>query len=174
MKIVKLFILLTLLSATFGVASAQSDKQNRAIQKKFVGMWKLISIDDRTPGNPNNEFNPTGYIIYDANGRMAVQITRRSDRTKFTSAKSMKATSDEKAAAFDSYSAYYGTYTIDAAAATVTHHLEGSLTPNDVGLIWVRYFRLSGDRISLIPVENNGKPQSKDQPIRSLTWERVK
>jgi len=41
----------------------------------------------------------------------------------------LTATTEEKAAAFDSYAAYFGTFTVDAKAGTVTHHLENNLVP---------------------------------------------
>jgi N-acetylglucosamine-6-sulfatase len=144
------------------------------IAEKITGIWKLVSIEDHRPGAPQREYNPAGYIIYDATGRMAVQITRRSDRAKLASEEIAQATTEEKAAAFSSYAAYYGTYTINEAAGTITHHVEGSLNPNEVGRNLVRYFKLSGNRITLIPVETNGGRPAASPPVRSLTWERVK
>jgi len=105
---------------------------------------------------------------------MAVQVTRRSDRAKFASEEIAQATAEEKAAAFSTYGAYYGTYTINEAAGTITHHVEGSLTPNDVGKDFVRYYKLSGNRITLIPVETNDGRPATSPPRRSLTWERAK
>jgi hypothetical protein len=140
--------------------------------EKIIGTWKLISIEDTRPNRPENEYNPTGYIMYDSTGHMAVQITRRSDRAKFASEDITKVTTDEKAAAFSSYAAYYGTYSINEAAGTITHHVEGSWTPNDVGKNFVRYFKLSGNRVTLMPVETNPQPGTRP-PMRSLTWERV-
>ena len=143
------------------------------IAEQIIGRWKLVSIEDHTPNSPRRELNPTGYIVYDGTGRVAVQITRRSDRKKFASEDIAQATTEEKAAAFGSYAAYYGTYTINEAAGTITHHVEGSLNPNEVGRALVRYFKLSGNRITLIPVETNEGRPSNSPPIRSLTWERV-
>jgi N-acetylglucosamine-6-sulfatase len=148
-------------------------KPKSAMAGKIIGTWKLVSIEDHTPNSPRREYHPTGYIIYDATGRMAVQITRRSDRAKFASEEFAQATTEERAAAFSSYAAYYGTYTINEAAGTITHHIEGSLTPNDVGKDWVRYFKLSGNRITLIPAETNDGRPATSSPVRSLTWERV-
>jgi hypothetical protein len=143
------------------------------IAEKIIGIWKLVSIEDHRPDAPQREYNPTGYIIYDATGRMAVQITRRSDRGKFASEEIRQATTEEKAAAFSSYAAYYGTYTINELAGTITHNVEGSLNPNEVGKGLVRYFKLSGNRITLIPVETNDGRPATSPPVRSLTWERV-
>ena len=144
------------------------------IAEKIIGTWKLISIDDRRAIRPENEFNPNGYIMYDSTNHMAVQITRRNDRARFLSDDTVKATNDEKAAAFSSYAAYYGTYKVNEAAGTITHHVEGSLTPNDVGKDFVRYFKLSGNHITLTPVDTKGQPGTTTPMHRSLTWERVK
>ncbi len=152
----------------------QAAKPKSAIAEKIIGTWKLVSIEDHRPNPPQREYNPTGSIIYDATGRMAVQITRRSDRAKFAAEEIAQATTEEKAAAFSSYAAYYGTYTINEAAGTITHHVEGGLWSNDVGKDLVRYFKLYGNRITLIPVETNDSRPATSPPVRSLTWERVK
>ena len=148
---------------------AETEDAKTAAQ--FVGTWRLVSIDDKRTVRPENEFEPAGYIIYDATGHMAVQITRRGDRAKFGSDDITKFTTQEKASAFSSYAAYYGSYKVDETEGTVTHYLEGSLTPNDVGKQFVRRFKLAGDRITLSPVESN---DAQGTPQRSLTWERVK
>jgi len=45
----------------------------------------------------------------------------------------LTATTEEKAAAFDTYAAYFGTYTIDAKTGTISHHLEDNLIPGRQG-----------------------------------------
>ena len=47
------------------------------------------------------------------------------------------------------YDSYFGRYTVDEKAGTVTHHVEGSLFPEDVGDDWVRPFTLDGDTLTL-------------------------
>ena len=47
------------------------------------------------------------------------------------------------------YDSYFGRYTVDEKAGTVTHHVEGSLFPEDLGQDWVRPFTLEGDRLTL-------------------------
>jgi len=42
------------------------------LQKKFVGSWKLISIEGSTQQPSNGK--PFGMIMYDNTGHMAVQI----------------------------------------------------------------------------------------------------
>jgi hypothetical protein len=43
--------------------------------------------------------------------------------------------------------AYFGAYIVDVANGTVTHHVEGSLRPDDTGTDQVRPFRVVGDRL---------------------------
>jgi hypothetical protein len=150
------------------VADTRSD-----ISKRLVGTWRLVTTEGR-PGGAKREHNPSGYIIYDSTGHVNVQIMLRNDRARFVSEDLAKATIQEKALAFDSYLSYYGTYTVNEAKGIITHHVEGSLDPNDIGKDLVRYFEFSEDRITLIPtrlVENNLVPKSEVK--RRLTWEKV-
>ena len=79
------------------------------LQKKFVGSWKLISIEGPTPNQQPINGKPFGIIMYDNTGHMSVQIVR-GDRPAFPSGVA-KATDKERAQAYSTYTAYYGTYT---------------------------------------------------------------
>lgn len=156
------------------VISHRRQERKSVISEKFVGTWKLVSTEGR-PSGTKHERNPTGYIVYDSTGHMHVQIMLRNDREKFASEDLVKATVEEKALAYDGYVAYYGTYTINEAEGIITHHLEGSLDPNDIGKDLIRYFEFSGARITLIPTNLvRGKLKPKSEVERRLTWERVK
>ncbi len=153
-----------------GLASPQNDK----LAKQFVGAWRLVSIEGNSRVTPSTYDQPTGIIMYDSSGWMGVHIIRRADRKPFAGGIN-KGTPEEKAAAFDSYTAYYGTYTVDAKAGTVTHHLEGRLAPGGRGVDNVRYFEFQGNRVILMPVEDGkgGRIARKDATYK-LTWERIK
>ena len=49
----------------------------------------------------------------------------------------------------EGYFAYYGGYTVDAAASTVTHHLEMCSDPKLVGAANLRHARLDGRQLTL-------------------------
>src|SRR5260370_8883767 len=102
------------------------------LSRKFVGFWRLISIEGHPPGSTNVFDHPTGLLMYDPSGRMSVQIVVKADRKPFAPLTKglLTATTEEKAAAFESYAAYFGTFTTDAHAATITHHLEANLVPH--------------------------------------------
>jgi hypothetical protein len=109
---------------------------------------------------------------------MSAQIVAKADRKPFPPYNTglRGASVEEKAAAFSGYTAYFGTYTIDAKAGTVTHHLEGSLVPGRQGTDNVCWFELEGeDRLFLIPVEDGrgGRIDRKEAKFK-LLWERIR
>jgi hypothetical protein len=71
-------------------------------------------------------------------------------------------TPQEALTAVKDYIAYFGTYTVDEATATVTHHRHDSLQPGDKGDL-VRRYELTGDRLVL------RAPNS----TLEVTWERI-
>ncbi len=164
----RLFLFLTL---GVWLASAQEPKKF-AVRKpsdEFVGAWRLISFDRRTAAGaltyPLGE-HPVGRLTYDAVGRMSAQLMQP-DRPRFTANDTARTGSaEEKIAAYEGYTAYYGTYTVNDADRTVVHHVEASLYPNWVGSDMPRKYEFSGDRLTLRVV--NGKGESR------LVWERVR
>ena len=148
------------------------------LSKKFLGAWRLVSIEGNPPGRLFVYDRPTGLIMYDPSGHMCVNIVLKADRKPFAPyAKGIvTATTEEKAAAFETYAAYFGTFTIDAKAGTVTHHLEDNLVPGRQVTDNVRWFDFQGpDRLLLTPVEDGkgGVLARKDATYR-LLWERLK
>ena len=81
-----------------------------------------------------------------------------------------EATDAEVRAAYDGYLAYWGTFDLDAARGTVTHHVRGSLYPNWVGQDQVRAYSLEGRRLTLRtpPMKQRGR-----EVVGLLTWERL-
>jgi Lipocalin-like domain len=108
-------------------------------------------------------------VIYDADGNMAGQIMRR-DRPAFASGSSHHGTPDEIKAAFEGYSAYFGTYAIDLSEGVVRYQLEGSLFPNWVDSDQIREFEITGNLMYLrIPVISVG-----EEKLSGLfVWERL-
>lgn len=120
--------------------------------------------------------------MYDASGWMAVQIATRDDRKAWTRTGNnihgvrIGRTPEEKAAAFDTYTAYYGGYKIDAKAGTVIHHLSDSMLPGNRGIDNVRYFEFQGDDRILLSVAEDGKGGllARKNTTYKLLWERIK
>ena len=117
-------------------------------QKDIVGTWRLVAykaIAGERTFFPMGE-GATGVLDYSADGKVSVHIMSKDRR----------------------YFAYYGDYTVDEAAATVTHHLEMASEPSFVGASNLRRARLDGRRLVLSGAMTfEGKPATIE-----VTWER--
>ncbi|MDH4065281.1 MAG: lipocalin-like domain-containing protein [Acidobacteriota bacterium] len=143
---------------TFGTAACSPPTGDSA-RDRIVGSWELQS---RAVRRSNGEVvldpvlgqQPIGRLFYDASGHMALQMMRQAR----TEAISQPATPEEAAnpRIVLGYDAYFGAFTLDEAAGTVTHHVEGSLFPGDLGKDFTRQFRLDGDTFELSFVSGTG------------------
>jgi hypothetical protein len=136
----------------------------------IVGTWQLMSRTvARTDGSkvidPVLGEKPTGRLVYDASGAMMIQMMRI-DRKGAISTPANSA--DQKnARVILGYDSYFGRYTVNEKAGTVTHHVEGSLFPEDLGSDWVRPFTLKGDTLTL-------RLTSPDGLTRTLVFQRMR
>ncbi|HTU01372.1 MAG TPA: lipocalin-like domain-containing protein [Candidatus Sulfotelmatobacter sp.] len=126
---------------------------------RFLGMWRLVALEGDSSRGPH----PTGFIMYDDSGHMAVQVIPDTPRRRFS--RDAAPTPEEAQVALTGYTAYFGRYTIDEKLGTVTHHREGSVDPGALGDVVRRYQFPEDDHLILMPVES--------QEIR-LVWERLK
>jgi len=138
--------------------SAQT-KPNGKIAGRFFGAWRYVGSNLDGKPRPDRGANPKGMIYYDPSGHMVVQVAPDRRRDKAGS----EATSEEAKAALDGYIAYFGTYSVDEQARTVTHHRQGSVQPGDVADL-VRGFEFVGDRLILRPLGT----------AHEVVWERFK
>jgi hypothetical protein len=139
--------------------------------KNFLGTWKLVSAEYRRKSGEVIEIygaNPMGQLTYDAHGNMSIQIMRQG-RPKFAVADRLGGTPDEKKAALEGYLAYFGTFTINKEKQSVTHHIEGSLLPNWVGVDQERFFEVTGDQLTL---RTPSLMIGGDDAVGQLVWKR--
>jgi hypothetical protein len=117
----------------------------------LVGAWSLVECAEILPDGskrlPLGE-RPLGQVVYSADGHMAAQLVR-AGRPAFPSDDYLSAPDDVAAEAFRQYFGYFGRYTVDLAAGTVTHLIEGAWLPNLENTTQVRTFRVDGDRLVL-------------------------
>lgn len=136
------------------------------------GSWQLLSrIDVTASGERRPETSlgedPESLLIYDRGGNFAAQFMRR-DRSGAIPDGPSAAKNNSRAQG--GYDAYFGTYTIDDAAGTVTQRLIGALSRENVGLVLTRAMKVDGDTliIKLDTQAADGTPVT-----RTLTWRRV-
>ena len=154
---------LTIAGLVFGHGKSQPQAAQSSEAKRFLGTWRLVSIVSDGQMYPAYGDHPVGLIYYDSTGHMAVQVMPDRTRPKFAG---RAPTPDEAQSALVGYVAYFGTFTVNESARTVTHHRAGSLTPGMVGVDLVRRYEFDQkDRLILTPVE---------APAVHLTWERLR
>lgn len=141
--------------------------------EELAGTWRIISCEARSSkGEVRYPYgkNPAGILMYDSGGNMSVLVVSR-DRPNFASGNLLKGTPKEVKAAFEGSLAYCGTYEVDEAKETVTHHVEGSTFPNWVGTDLVRLFECSRDQLVL---STPRMPSGDEHWVVRLTWKRTK
>jgi hypothetical protein len=119
---------------------------------RIVGTWQLMTrtvarADGTTIVDPVLGEKPTGRLIYETSGVMSLQMMRTGRKDAISSPANAKDKTNPRVIL--GYDSYFGRYTVDEKAGTITHHVEGSLFPEDLGEDWVRPFTLKGDTLTL-------------------------
>ncbi len=147
---------------------------NRTVDASaFIGVWKLISVTalnaDGTRNDAHWGVNPKGAIVYTREGWMTAAINY-GGRKPLSTADRFKATTEEKAAAYDTSFSYAGRYEIKG--DKVIHHVEIASVENWVNTDLIRSFRLQGNRLTVLtpPLATRQGSTAKVE----LIWERVK
>jgi YD repeat-containing protein len=148
---------LLLLLPAIGDVSAQSGPSAKVPgAARFVGTWKLLYRDAAGRSGESVHTVETGRLTYDERGNMTVQVAREG-REKLTS-------SSEPREVMSTYTAYWGSYVVDAAKGTITHQIEGSLSPGMIG-------RPSPHRYEF---SNGDQRLALTSPGSTSNWERLR
>jgi len=139
--------------AIFGLLTwpTTSTFAQQTLKEKILGTWKIISWESLRPnGQALNVWmglHPTGLIIYQPNGHMAVQIMADPRPTFATNPATSPPLYEEFRNAYFGYYAYWGTYTINEAGSGVVHHVQGSERPGEVGVNFQRSVSIVGAKL---------------------------
>jgi Lipocalin-like domain len=140
----------------------------------IVGTWRLVSFlspDSTGQQRPVWGEHPAGLIIYTSDGHVSAQLydPRRprlgdiANATPFAGAQ----------AQYGGLYTYFGTFSVDGNAHTVSHHVEGAMAPDWVGSTLVRAYRFLGpDRLELRVVTDAAGRTVENGSM--LVWERVR
>ena len=131
---------------------AQAARPTASAAQRLVGAWQLVTrtvrrsdgivLADSVLGE-----KPLGRLYYDVSGVVALQMMRLGRSAAI--GKPADAKDSANARVILGYDSYFGRYTIDERAGTITHRVEGSLFPEDLGKDFVRGFTLDGDTLTL-------------------------
>ena len=147
---------LSALDATAQGVAAQSrgETAGAAIDKAFVGTWRLARIEligaegqrMAAPAPPAvGSENPIGLMICDAAGRFGATIMQ-SGRQKYAAA---EPSPSEAKAALAGYIAYFGTYTVHPTQSSVALRIQGSLNPSETGTDRRHAIQFSAGRLAM-------------------------
>jgi len=137
-----------------GDTSAQAPsttEEYAAVTDRFIGAWELVRWTSADASGattfPFGE-NARGQVSYTASGRMSAHLMQPPADP-----------ADEP----PQHLSYWGTFTVDTAAATVTHDVIGADRPNWIGSEQVRRFRFEGDDVLVLSLGR-----------QDLTWRRIR
>jgi len=141
----------------------------------LIGSWVLVSREDRAADGrvvpePTLGSDPVGLLVYDRTGNVAVQLMRRSRVSASGTPARPTQSGTSNSGSADGYDAYFGTYSLDVEAHTVTHHLVGALLPDDVGKSLTRKFQVSATQLRLWFTTDGASGQPV---VRTLVWKRA-
>ncbi|HST01495.1 MAG TPA: lipocalin-like domain-containing protein [Usitatibacter sp.] len=146
---------------------------SKPLSTTLPGTWRLVSRTDVAANgerriDPALGEDPVAILFYDHSGNFAAQFMKR-DRTAAVDVVAAGPAKNNSRAK-DGYDAYFGSYTIDDAAGTVTQELAGALSKEDVGHVLTRGMTVEGDEltIALETTSVEGEPVT-----RTLRWKRV-
>jgi hypothetical protein len=178
------FVLLAITFASLA-APSQAYGQSAPAPSLIVGTWLLESIVDTLADGSRAYWmgpHPTGAIIYSASGHMSVQFMRDprpvlpeggatgADAAKLAGADPFRTLgAAELRDVVGGYYAYFGRYQVTAGGDAITHFVDASLRPNEVGVSYQRAIRIEDGRLFIsLAAEVDGVPRQ-----RVLTWRRA-
>lgn len=139
----------------------------------FAGTWRLKDSYAESDGVkrafPLGE-GTKGLIMYDSIGHMSAQLMS-AERVKFSARVPSDIPLEEISRAYNEYTSYFGTYTLDVAAGTIVHHVEGALAPQWIGGDQLRYFKFNGELLVLTTPPMKIADGSK--VVNKLVWEKT-
>ena len=124
-------------------------KDERNLAVAIIGVWTLKSRVDVDAGgkvhiDPFLGRDPIGIICF-GKTHFSAQFMRR-DRSEQDNVL-QRARAKNNSAGVNGYDGYFGTYSIDETAGRLTTRIEGSISPANIGDVYVRDVRVIGDEL---------------------------
>jgi hypothetical protein len=180
------FAVATLLALTLPMSTVFAAQ---TLKDRIVGTWRVISWESLRPNGQSVNIwmglHPTGLILYQPNGYMAVQVMADPRPTFAQNPAASSPPFDEFRNAFFGYYAYWGTYTMNESGNGVIHNVRGSERPYEVGTTFPRSVSIDGTKLVIttpsykaglrLPRELLERMQipPDEELVNRLTFERV-
>ena len=122
---------------------------NKDLAGAIVGVWRLKSREDVDPTgkvhvDPFLGPDPIGILCF-GKTHFSAQFMKRDRSGQENVVERAKAKNNT--AGVNGYDGYFGTYSIDEIASTLTTRLEGSISPANIEAVYVRDIRIVGDEL---------------------------
>ena len=107
-----------LVAMTVSLAALGQIAKKDSLREKLIGAWHLVHIDSPgSDGKPASGPQPQGILIYTQDGHMSVQLMYPGSADNLSNEYVLKG-----------YEASFGSFDVDEATHTLTHHVQGSIT----------------------------------------------
>jgi len=136
----------TAVLAAFGILIWASDRSipstlaQASVRQELIGAWRLVSDEEIVKGKLT-KLDQTGILTYTNDGHMSVQIMdKNSNDSNVGTPVQYRA---------NGYEGYFGTFDVNEAAHSVTHHVRGALVRSLIGKDLTRIYTFSGRQLVL-------------------------
>jgi len=139
-KLISLGVVTLLIGmATTMLSGGQDRGGNEGIRARFVGAWRLVSLEAPGPDGRIHKADSTGLFVFTRDGHLSVQVMERNPPRQTPAGPEQYS--------HGGYEATVGTYEVDENAHTFTFHVEGALVRTLIGKDLPRSFEFSGKEL---------------------------
>ena len=118
----------------------QSTTTKKGDPNRFVGAWKLVSLEEPSAGGRVRQVECAGMFVFSRSGKASVQVMYRDSRAGNSYTQG-------------GYEASYGSYQIED-ARTFTFHIEGALVRTLIGKDLKRRYEILGNRLTVTSTDH--------------------
>lgn len=139
-KLISLGVAILLIGmATTTLSGGQDRGGSEDIRERFVGAWRLVSLEAPGPDGKIHKADSTGLFVFTRDGHLSVQVMDRNPP--------QQTPVGPEQYSHGGYEATFGTYEVDENAHTFTFHVEGALVRTLIGKDLPRSFEFSGKQL---------------------------
>ena len=140
-------------TAALSASGVSQGKERPGLRARVLGAWRLLdAVTVYASGATGPWYDRPGpyegLIVYDASGAMSVQIASARPPAHSPPALEAMATA-EQLRYLNSYYAYFGRFAVNEAVSEVSHAVESSLDPTEVGRTYTQKVSLARGRLIL-------------------------
>jgi hypothetical protein len=161
----KLLLCTLFIFSVFLQCCKTADKKKVENDNPLTGSWNFIADQELDSAGKvsNQDTAVTGLLVYGPDGKMSAQLLWKGTRAPIINDSIMNLNGmplslglgnnswnlEQTRKLIDTYSAYFGDYSVDTSKNWVTHTITGNLRPEKAGSSYPLSFRIKGDSLFL-------------------------